>query len=155
MFRQFQYLQFWGDSLCSSTERTDLSNVSNDEEVKSDNTDFSLIRLSSKMTKGKLLNSNYNIPEMDKKLTRQEALKKIDQLIQQKVEETGKSYMEISREAQHRLQEKLETKEKLTKHRFKEMVSQLAKETGKTELEVARELNHYLNKVLEQDQRTT
>lgn len=92
---------------------------------------------------------------MDNKLTRQEALNHIDKLIQQKVEETGKSYMEVSREAQHKLQEKLETKQKLTNQRFKEMVRQLAKETGKTELEAARELNHYLNQVLEQDQRTT
>ena len=45
---------------------------------------------------------------MDKKLTKQEFLTQMDQLIQQKVEETGRSYMEIGREMMHKLQEKKE-----------------------------------------------
>ena len=47
---------------------------------------------------------------MGKQLTKEEALNQIDQLIQQKVDETGKSYLEISREIMAELKLKLASK---------------------------------------------
>ena len=64
---------------------------------------------------------------MNKQLSKQKALIKIDQLIQHKMKETGKSYLELSREMMHKLRENKE--HEITAMKYQSKAHQEASET--------------------------